>query len=149
MKNTECRGHTGACRLIGVANARNSSSLISVMSANQTRELCTVEFALREVECPRLCQPAVGLSSFSCLVNRMPTNSFSEARQQLFSDKRPRGQASATPVPFPPQAMSSAGRREHYPLYSLCGVATMESQLIGSPKEAHGRAQTSLRASRR
>src|ERR1700688_3560439 len=76
MKNTECGGHTDACRLIGVGNARNSSSLMIEASANQARELCDIEFALREVECPRLCQRLVGVSSLSCVVNRMPTNSF-------------------------------------------------------------------------
>jgi hypothetical protein len=41
------------------------------MSANQAREQGTIVFALREVECPRLCQPAVELSSFNWLVESL------------------------------------------------------------------------------
>jgi len=55
----------------GEGNARNSSSLIIVMSTNQAREQGTIVLALRELEYPRLCQPAVGLGSFSCLVESL------------------------------------------------------------------------------
>ena len=72
MKDTRCRGHIDAVLAnSGEGNACNSSSLIIVMGANQAREQGTIVLASREVECPRLCQPAVGLSSFSCLVESL------------------------------------------------------------------------------
>src|ERR1700682_5431541 len=79
MKNAERRGYPGACRLIGVGNARNPSTLMIEASPNPACELCDFEFALREIECPRLCQRVVGLSSLSCVLNRMSTNSFPAA----------------------------------------------------------------------
>jgi len=72
MKDTKCIGYIGAVPAdSGEGNARNSSSLIIVMSANQAREQGTIVLALCEVECPRLCRPVFGLSSFNCLVESL------------------------------------------------------------------------------